>query len=282
MPRQTPHSQTIFHLIPVKDSVRALETLLHPDNEPFVSYCENANRTNNGIGEYGLEIGYHISARPRPQVMVEVGRDADLILPGSTISKVHFSFEVHPESRQIVFYDRSRLRNTKIDPDGFRTDGDFRQVVLRPGIAYTISAGGERADQYIFDLVWPKESANVLEETKKGYQMAEARAQNPRWARTVEEGPMELLSWYNTRLHTPTIGAVQRTAEVEQRLGEGSYGIVHKGVDLDSGRLVAIKEVILPPTAGFVPSSEESMLRREVKILSSISHVCSYARSPLI
>jgi serine/threonine protein kinase len=53
----------------------------------------------------------------------------------------------------------------------------------------------------------------VLQETERGYQMAQAGVQNPRWARTVEEGPTELPSWYNTRLHTPTIGAVQRTAD---------------------------------------------------------------------
>ena len=269
MPRQTPHPQTIFHLVPDKECIKAKEALLHPDNEPFVSHCQDANYG------CGLEIGYHVLARPRPQVIVEVGRDADLILPGSTISKIHFSFEIHPESRQIMFCDRSRFRNTKIGPVGFRTDGNFRQVVLQSGTAYRISAGGEKAKQYIFDLVWPKHAENVLQETQRGHQMAEGRVQNPRWARTVEEGPTELPSWYNTRLHTPTIGVVQRAAE-SKLLGKGAFGEVYRAVDLDSGCLVAVKKIVLPPKVRFPQSGEEDILRREVKILSSISHVRLY------
>ncbi|KAF2245188.1 NUAK family, SNF1-like kinase, partial [Trematosphaeria pertusa] len=167
--------------------------------------------------------------------------------------------------------DRSRLRNTKILPVGFRNDGDFRQVVLQPGTKYCISAGGEQLNQYIFDLVWPEKSADVLQETEKEYQRAEASAQNPRYARTIEEGPTELPSWYNTRLHTPTVGAVLRTTEGEF-LGKGAFGEVRKAVDLDSGCFIAVKKMKLPPKVGPFPSHEEDTLRREVKILSSISH----------
>jgi hypothetical protein len=117
-----------------------------------------------------------------------------LSCPDRPSPKSTFFFETHSESRQIMFCDRSRLRNTKIDPVGFRTDRYFRQVVLQPGTEYTINAGGEKANQYIFDLVWPQQSADVLQETEKEYQMAKARVQNPRWARIVEEGPTELPS----------------------------------------------------------------------------------------
>lgn len=270
MPRKAPHPQTIFHLVPHKESPKAKEMLLHP-NSPFVSLCkENRGQDNNY--EYGLEIGYHVSTRPRPLVLVEVGENADLIMPGSSISQVHFSFEIHPESHQIMFWDRSRLRSTKIAPVGFRKDGHFRQVVLQPGMKYIIGAGGEKAEQFIFSLIWRKRSESMLQETGKGFEMAEARLQNPRWARTVEDGPTDLPSWYNTRLHTPAVGAVQRTMEGE-RLGKGAFGEVCKAVDLDSGCLIAVKKIPLPPRLGPTASNEELMLRREVKVLSSISHV---------
>lgn len=277
MPRQTPDPQTIFHLVPAKKSVKAREILLLRDNESFVSLCPEA-KGDEAEDQYGLEIGYHVRKRTVPQVITEVGRDADLILPGKSISQVHFSFEFHPESRQIMLCDRSRLRNTKILPVGFRNDGDFRQVVLQPGTKYCISAGGEQLNQYIFDLVWPEKSADVLQETEKEYQRAEASAQNPRYARTIEEGPTELPSWYNTRLHTPTVGAVLRTTEGEF-LGKGAFGEVRKAVDLDSGCFIAVKKMKLPPKVGPFPSHEEDTLRREVKILSSISHVCPCTRS---
>jgi hypothetical protein len=267
MPLQTPHSRTLFHLMPGNGCLEAGEILLHPDNKPFVSYCEN--------GKYGLEIGYHVPAKPIPQVIVVVGRDADLILPGSTISGRHFSFEIHPESRQIMFCDRSRLRNIEIKPVGFRGDGDFRQVVLEPGTKYVISTGGEKKNQYVFDLVWPGKPENVLREAERGYQMAKDLGKNPRWAQTVDEGLTELPSWYNTRLHTPTIGAIQRTTE-GIHLAKGAFGEVLKAVDLDSGCLVAVKKIVLPPKVGHFPSDKENLLRREVKTLSSISHVSTY------
>ncbi|KIX07197.1 uncharacterized protein Z518_01850 [Rhinocladiella mackenziei CBS 650.93] len=140
MPRQIPHPQMIFHPVPHDCSPKAKEMLLHPDNKPFVSLYKKAAGPDEE-DQYGLEIGYHVQTRPRSLVIVEVGKNADLVMPGSNISQVHFSFEIHPESRQIMFWDRSRLHSTKISPDGFRVDGNFRQVVLLPGTEYKISAG---------------------------------------------------------------------------------------------------------------------------------------------
>ncbi|RMD39371.1 hypothetical protein DV735_g5760, partial [Chaetothyriales sp. CBS 134920] len=269
MPRQTPHSQTIFHLVPHKASPRAKQMLLHPDNEPFVSLCKATKPGEED--EYGLEIGYHVSARPRALVIVEVGKNADLVMPGSSISQVHFSFEVHPESRHIMFLDRSRLHSTKIKPEGFRADGNFRQLVLQPETEYQISAGGEKVDQFVFYLRWLKEVDDALYEVEKESQIVEARGQNPRWARTVEDTPTDLPTWYNTRLHTPAIGAVQRTIDAGP-LGKGAFGEVRKAVDCDSGCFIAVKKIELPPRVEFAVSNEEVLLRREVKVLSSISH----------
>ena len=238
MSRQTLHRQTIFHLVPISDKAKAV--LVHPDNEPFVSLSS----TEDGP-QSGLEIGYHVPARPRPEVIVEVGRNADLILPTSSISAVHFSFEVHSESKKIMFYDRSRHQSTKIEPFEFRRDGTFRQIVLQPGIVYKIGAGGERKDQYEFELHWVAEES-ALQEAEKGYRLAEERAQNPRWARTVDEGLTELSSWYNTRLHTPTNGGVQEATEGEY-LGRGAWGEVRKAVYLDSGCPIAVKKIVFPP-----------------------------------
>jgi FHA domain len=269
MPRDAPHRQAILHLIP--QNSQAGEALSHPDNAPFVSLATHRKRDGSIEQKFGLEIGYHVPARPCPEIIVEVGRNADLILPGSSISKVHFSFEMHPESKEIMFHDRSRYHSTMINPDCFRVDGNFRQVVLRPETKYHIGAGGGKKDLYTFDLWWVRKEG-AAEETERGYQMAEERAQNPRWARTVDDGPTELPSWYNTRLHTPSGGGVQRTSEGKE-LGKGSFGEVKKAVDLDSGRFVAVKKIGLPQKVNGVPSEQETRLYREVKILSSISHV---------
>ena len=265
MSRRNPHPQTISHLVPKNKKAKAV--LRHPDNEPFVSTSSIQEDP-----EDGLEIGYHVPARPRPEVIVEVGRNADLILPSSSISAVHFSFEVHPESKEIMLHDRSRHHSMQITPFEFRKDGIFRQVVLQPGTVYTISAGGERKDLYKFELHWvAKEKKGTMQEVEQGYRHAEKRAQNPRWARTVDEGLAELSSWYNTRLHTPADGGVLRATEGEP-LGKGAWGEVSKGVDLDSGCFIAVKKITLPPRSQRT-FEEEDRLRREVRTLSSISHV---------
>lgn len=176
-----------------------------------------------------------------------------------------------------MFVDRSRLHSTKIDLDGFRVDGNFRQLVLKPKEKkYKISAGGEKADQFVFYLRGFKAAEDALQEVEKESQMVGARGQNPRWARTVEDAPIDLPTWYNTRLHTPAIGVVQRAIDVGP-LGKGAFGEVRKAVDRDSGCFIAVKKIELPPRVEFAVSNEEVLLRREVKVLSSISHVRSFS-----
>ncbi|OAL34118.1 hypothetical protein AYO20_06573 [Fonsecaea nubica] len=240
-PRQSPHPETILWLVPAKDSPKTQEMLLHPDNKKFVSLC------NTKPDVYGLEIGHHVPSRPRPLVIAEVGKNADLVMPGSSISQVHFSFEIHPESHQIMFWDRSRLHTTKIGPDPFREDGNFRKIVLDTTKSdYTISAGGEKLDQFVFHVEWDTSDKDMMvQEQENKSQMVDARICNSRWAPTVEDAPMDLTSWYNTRLHTPAIGAVQRAIMVKE-LGRGAFGDVHRAVDTDSGCLIAAKRIKVP------------------------------------
>ncbi|OAG39002.1 hypothetical protein AYO21_06722 [Fonsecaea monophora] len=185
-------------------------------------------------------------------------------MPGSSISQVRFSFEIHPESHQIMFWDRSRLHTTRIDPDKFREDGNFRKIVLNTKKSdYTISAGGEKLDQFVFHVKWVTKKDMLVQEQENKSQMVDARICNSRWAPTVEDVPMDLTSWYNTRLHTPAIGAVQRAIIVED-LGGGAFGQVYRAVDADSGCSIAAKRIKVP--------GRDDVLQREVKALSSISH----------
>jgi hypothetical protein len=81
------------------------------------------------------------------------------------------------------------------------------------------------------------------------------------WTECSEDGQTNLPFWYNTRLHTPTIGDVQRTIEVGE-LGKGAFGEVVKAVDLDPGCFIAVKKIRLPPKVDFAVSNEEVLLRR--------------------
>jgi len=267
------HSQTIFHLVPKTPAAEAI--LEEKPNTNFKSLSSSRLQPlNDGEDgpQLGLEVGYHVALVPRPDVIAEAGRRADIYLRGGSISAVQFSFEIHPESRAIMFHDRSRLRNTNIKPFRFRTDGHLRQHVLQHGIEYVINTGGDRGELYEFELRWVQKE-DAVQRAEQGYETAAARVQDSRWARTVDDGPTELPSWYNTRLHTPADGGVQRTT-AGSALGEGAYGKVSKAVDLDSGYSVAVKKVVLSKMKELAPEDRENHVRREVKTLSSISHVC--------
>ena len=93
-------------------------------------------------------------------------------------------------------------------------------------------------------------------------QMAAARVQNPSLIPTEN-------TWFNTRLHTPINGAVKRTGS----LWEGTFGKVRRAIDIDSGCLVAIKEITLrtlPPKG----TLRRDMVQKVGWFLSVSSIIC--------
>lgn len=266
------HVQTIFHLVP--QNPKAESVLAHPDNQQFVSSSAPPSGRNDleggerGGPRPGLEIGYHVRRSPDPEIIVEVGRNADLILPATTISAIQFSFEVHPKSKAIVFHDRSRYHNTIIEPFGFRSDRSVRQLVLEPGISYDIAAGSERKDLYRFKVWWVN-AEQAPGKVNEGYRTAKMRALNNRSARTVDEDEAEIPSSCNKKLQTLADAGVQRVTQGEL-LGRGSFGEVRKAVDLDSGRYVAVKRIVL---TRYSAKRNKLSIDRKITTLSSLCHV---------
>lgn len=267
------HSQAIFHLVPLNP--RARDTLVHPDNERFVSLSRarpspnGSEATENSVPELGLEIGYHVPATPRPGVITEVGRNANLILSAPSVSAVQFAFESHPEAKIILFHDRSRGGNTTIDP-GFKRGDGIRQRVLEPSTVYRITTGGETGDLYSFELRWAE--GDALQKVERGYQIAIARATER--ARDLRWAPTPVWSSFNTRLDTPAAALVQRTAKVKL-LGMGTFGKAWEAIDLDSGLYVAVKEIDLR-RGDSAQRDFQNHAWREVKNFSGVSHVCSH------
>jgi serine/threonine protein kinase len=102
------------------------------------------------------------------------------------------------------------------------------------------------------------------------------RVENPRLTRTIDEAPTALPSCRETRAHTP--GPLQLTVRYVKvgRLGSGQFGEVHKAINVDSGRLMAVKILRRPARISKQDEWKTSVyyaLKREVETLSSISHV---------
>ena len=89
----------------------------------------------------------------------------------------------------------------------------------------------------------------------------------------MRNGPTDLPSWYNARLHTPAIRAVQRTIQVGS-IENSAFDEVYKAVNLNSSCFITIEKILLPSRVDFKMSNEGMLLGREVRVLSSISHVC--------
>ena len=88
-----------------------------------------------------------------------------------------------------------------------------------------------------------------------------------RLARTIDEADTNLPSQRQTRVHTP--GQLKVRYETFGELGKGQFGEVHRALDVDAGRLLAVK-IIKAPTAARGNMRE---LKREVEILARVSHV---------
>lgn len=208
-----------------------------------------------------------MSSKPHGgRVVARLGRDADLILPGKNISRVHVAFEVHPVSRKILLWVcAERMESVTIKPGGFRKDGDFRQLALEPGTKYDIRIGGS-IQPFRFKLQWLQDAPSVRQCVDAGFRTAQTRAMNLRWVKTEDENDSELRSWYNIIL--PSGAKVSVRAVIQGRkLGAGTFGNVHKATDVDLGHIIAVK-VVKPETI-----RDKAHLHREVKTMQTLKHV---------
>ena len=143
--------------------------------------------------------------------------------------------------------------------------------------------GGERRDLVQFILVGHRDPIKTAETIKNYDALPCGRVENPRFARTENAAQTDLRS--RTRTHTPGQRQLKmRYMTVGPQLGSGQFRTVHKAIDADSGKLIAVKILVQPTRASRQKDWRQSLyysLKREVETLSKISHVSSL-RQPLI
>jgi hypothetical protein len=100
-------------------------------------------------------------------------------------------------------------------------------------------------------------------------------AENPRLAQTVDGALTVLPSKRMTRIHTHGEQKLRMRYEELGTLGSGQFGTVHKCIDVDSGKFMAIKVLTRPRWISEQGWGEElhRTLKREVETLSEINHV---------
>lgn len=253
--------RTIFHL--TYQNAAARQVLERPENRTFVS-AANDNRL-------GLEIGYHVPSTPGGQVITRLGRDADLILPGTDVARFHIAFQVHPDTLAVLLSVRAKepsqvtVEHTARNFEWQLKDGD---CVLVYGEEYWIKVVG-----YLFKLKWRtmKPGAALKDMVAREYRNALQLAANLGSRDRPTEYESDIYSWHNTRLHSVARPGIQEAPNATRSLkGKGSFGEVLKTLDV-SGGAFAVKVVRLSD----FPNSDHArqMLHREIKAISRIKHV---------
>ncbi|KAK4032850.1 kinase-like domain-containing protein [Parachaetomium inaequale] len=247
------NSRTLFHLVPANDAAR--DALLHPDNARFVSTSATEVQ--------GLEVGFHVPSMPRGRVITRLGRDADLVLRGRSVSAVHVAFEIHPETLVVLLSVRSKYASQRQTIKG--------DCVVVYGTKYTISIAS-----FNFLLTWRDGGTvdTLRQLAAEGYQNS---LQLLRTIRSrdlpTEFDDSELHSWHNTRLHTAR-RVLFREAEGAPRLpiGQGQFGDVYRAVDLESGHPFAVKVIKLEAYGAAEVEQARAHLHREIKALQYLNH----------
>jgi hypothetical protein len=265
-----PHPLALFSLAPVSGNERAERIVSHQDNSHLVSTLTN--------GTLALDVGFHIHGKSS-KTLVTLGRgvDADIYVEGSSIAKIQCSFEIDSDTGVVMLYDRSFARSTQVFGENampFEHERD-RKVLVQKGLNTILGMGGERRNLVQFKLEWHQDPTHTAEAIKNYEALPCCRVENPRLTRTLDAAPTEFPSRRETRLHTPGQPLAIRHIKISM-LGSGQFGEVHKAINVDSGKLMAVKVLKKPARLSEQEEWRVSVyyaLKREVDTLSKISHV---------
>ncbi|KAI1428209.1 kinase-like protein [Xylaria sp. FL1777] len=263
-PRPEPHPFALFSLIPKND--RAREVVNNPCNQQLTSKQVD--------GTLGLDIGHVLSKSGDSNTLATLGRDGDIIVGGASIAKIQCSFEINRDTNVVMFYDRSHTQSSQVfGPFAIPFEyGRTRKVVVHSNLNTIIGMGGVGRNLVEFELIWHSDAAETMKRVEeRGKTACEL---NPCLARTIDDTDTVLPSGRETRIHTPGPSHRNIRPAIINQIGTGQFGVVYKAVDVDSGRLMALKRLRKPPGR----SDQEwrtllsSSLKREVHILSRMNH----------
>lgn len=257
-----PHPLALFSLIPLNE--RAKSVLEQRENTRHVSTLPN--------GKQALDVGFQLHGTTST-TLATLGRhvDADIYVEGGSIAKIQCSFEIDLDTGIVMLFDRSHGHTTQVFCQNVRPfeHGRVRKVLVQEKLNTIIGMGGECCNLFEFKLKWHRDSTKKVEAIKSNNTLPCPLLENPRLAQTVHEAPTDFSSRRITRLHTTGPWQLEMRHVKMTQLGSGQFGVVWKTIDVDSGKLMAVK-VLKRPTRG---SQEEVALKREVETLSAISHV---------
>ncbi|KAI0439398.1 kinase-like domain-containing protein [Xylaria telfairii] len=256
-----PSPKALFALLPLSD--RAHEVLRSPRNKRFLSKLGN--------GTPVLDIGHVRSKSANSSTLVTLGRDGDIVLEGGNISKTHCSFEIDPDTHVVMFYDRSHSQTCQVygQPSYPFQYGRPRKIAVLHNLNGIIGIGGVGRDLFQFRIKWYQDTLETIEKARERGEFA--LDENSHLAETIDESETAPVSGRETRLHTAGALPLPIRWTSIGHLGSGTFGDVHKGIDIDHGKFIAVKSLRGSGAGGNAEKLRAAWFR-EAKILSTMKH----------
>lgn len=275
--------QVVFRLQPLNDP--AWKVVLHKDNKRFLDQ--------NNRGSF-LNIGSIPSSAHDGVTLVNLGRQGDIRIDDEYVDGEQCSFEWAPEPGVVMLYDKSHNLSTQVfslasvrqpfDGPGDE-DNEFqfepervRKVLVGHGINRVLGMCGPGSKRILFRIVWPKNdptasTASTASTAKAiGHNRAMSRSEAARFARKLDDTESTPETTRITRMHSPALGPslVIRYHKLAL-LGGGVFGVVHRVVNVDTGTIMALKE--MKPMSNSVLVNWD-VCKREVENLAKVDNVC--------
>ena len=263
-----PHRGALFSLIPV--NAKADAVVQDVDNAHLVSSSWKHNVPS-------FDIGFHIGSQHSINTLVTLGRDdCDICLRPKAIARTQCSFEIDDlDTGIIMFYDRSHKQNTRVSGSSaqlFEKGRSPRKVLVWPGINDEISMGGINGETFEFEIEWLVKEGEIQKTARDHREAGKRMVTNPRVARTRD--PTETVA--GSAIMSPDeafISPHQLGMRYfrQKMLGSGSFGTVWRAIDVDSGRVMAVKRCNY--VQGSQPQEYVQRVRREVELMRRAKHV---------
>ncbi|KAK4071315.1 hypothetical protein Purlil1_13458 [Purpureocillium lilacinum] len=252
-----PKRDILFSLVPLNQL--SVDVLKDTDNRHHVA----AINAGDDVSREVLHVGFTTSSAK--YTLATIGRQGDIVVRAPNISRVQLSFELVETTFEVMAYDRSSNQSTAfLGPQAmsFRPGQTTRRVLMDRQINLELGFGGHDARQFRFRIMWHDPPPLTIT------QALAFREDSPRQARTLEDDtPGVTMPECTTRVRDISSGAQMRFSN-RALLGNGGFGVVFEAVDVESGKVFAVKRIKRPD----VGTHRYTLLQREVNALRGLCH----------
>lgn len=286
-----PHPLALFTLI--ARNHEAKNVILAPENAHLISVVKDKEN----FRHPGLDVGFNFrskwqSATTTTLATIGRGHGADIYISNTHISKIQCYFDFNPDTGIVMIHDVSNSMGPTMkfigqNAKSFEPNRRPWQVAVTPSVNTELAMGGPNRDSYLFELIWHHTSKAEQYGKLHGsvYNILDPRAADTLYLASIVDVTMvsDFISSraavtaqqtrVTSRLHTvpssPNTGKIR--FDVINGLGSGTFGAVTKAVDVDTGRLIAIKKIRIKKN-GNAPARNDVWVA-EVNSLSNLVHV---------